>query len=262
MTTLSAYLSIAGSLSRWQAIQAKSPAVATATAYYKAHIGEVKSASDLVKNPRLFNYAMTAYGLGDRVTAKGLMTRAMNEGVLSTTALAVKLHDPNVLAFVKAFDFKDKGSTVASTSAAVQKAVDLYAENALETDQGKQNPGVELALYFQRKAPSIKDAFSILADKKLLKVVQTALDISPMTGAEPIDQQAKLLSAKLKFPDFQDPKKIQAFLSRFAAMYDFRNAGGAATGSPAPNAILADTSQTDGGGGQSLLQSIQSYRAF
>lgn len=208
MTTLSAYLSVAGALSKWQAIASKSPAVSTATAYYKAHIGEAKSAAALVRNPRLFNYAMKAFGLGDRTDAKALMTRAMNEGALSSSALAVKLHDPNILAFVKAFDFKDNGATAASTSAAVQKVVDLYAENALETDQGKQNPGVELALYFQRKAPSIKDAYSVLADKKLLKVVQTALNISPMTGLEPIDQQAKLMSGKIKFADFQDPKKL------------------------------------------------------
>lgn len=261
MTTLSAYLSVARALPKWQAIAAKSTAVATATAYYRAHVGEAKSAADLVKNPRLFAYAMKAFGLGDRTNAKALMTRAMNEGVLSTSALAVKLHDPNILALTKAFDFKDNGATAASTSAAVQKVVDLYAENALETDQGKQNPGVELALYFQRKAPTIKDAYAILADKKLLKVVQTALDISPMTGLEPIDQQAKLLAAKIKPADFQDAKKLQAFLSRFSAMYDVRNADTAAGGSTTTNAILLDATQSaDVGGNLSLLQSLQSYR--
>jgi hypothetical protein len=261
MTTLSSYLSISGSLAKWQSIEAKSAPVATATAYYKAHIGAVKSAADLVKDPRLFNYAMTAFGLGDRTYAKGLMTKVLQQGVATSATLARKLNDPNILAFAKAFDFAGRGATVASTSAAVQNVVAQYAESALETDQGKQSPGVQLALYFQRKAPGITDAYGIMADKQLLSVVQTALNISPMTGLEPIDQQAKLLSSKIKFADFQDPKKLQNFIARFTAMYDYNNAGADAAGGTSTNAILLGAAQgTAGGVGQSLLQSMQSYR--
>ncbi len=262
MTTLSTYLSISRDLPKWQGVQAKAPAVATATKYYQAHIGEAKSGADLVRNPRLFDYAMKAFGLGDRLYAKGLMTRAMNEGVLASGALANKLGDPNVLAFVKAFDFKDKGAGAASTAAEVKNVVALYTENALEADQGKQNEGVELALYFQRKAPAIKDAYAILADKKLLSVVQTALGISPMTGLQQIDTQAAMLGAKVKIADFQDAKKLQTFIARFAAMYDYAN-GTSAAGAGASNAILLDASQgasfatSDSG----LLAKLQTYRA-
>ena len=263
MTTLSAYMAISKDLSKWQSIAARSATVATQTKYFQANIGSVKTAADLVKNPRLFSYAMTAYGLGDRIYAKGLMTQVLQQGASSSTALARKLNDPNVLAFAKAFDFKTSGEATTASTSLVKQVVDLYAENALETDQAKQNPGVDLALYFQRKAPSITSAFGLLADKKLLKVVQTALDISPMTGAQSIDKQAATLSKKIKFSDFQDPKKLQAFIVRFSAMYDSRFGATSASGASSTNPVLLDASGTDLGPAldQSLLQSLQTYRA-
>ncbi len=58
----------------------------------------------------------------------------------------------------------------------------------MEESAGEQNEGVELALYFARKAPSITSAYGILADKNLLKVVQTALGLSEYTSYQDIDK--------------------------------------------------------------------------
>ena len=261
MTTLSSYLSISNSLAKWQTITAQSQAVTTQTNYFKANIGSVKSASDFVNNPRLFNYAMTAFGLGDRTYAKGLMTQVLQQGVTSSTALANKLNDPNIIAFARAFDFAGVGSGVTSSSSLVQSVVGQYTENALETSQGQQNQGVQLALYFQRKAPSITDAYGLLADKQLLSVVQTALNISPMTGVEPIDQQATMLASKINFSDFATPTKLQSFIARFSAMYDYNNATGTGAASTSTNAILLGASQGLGGGlDPGLMQNLQTYK--
>ena len=54
---------------------------------------KAKSAADLVNNPRLFSYAMTAFGLGDRLYAKALMTQVLQQGVGDAKALANKLND-------------------------------------------------------------------------------------------------------------------------------------------------------------------------
>lgn len=230
-TTLSAYLTVANNLSQWQSITAKTPAVQTATQYFQQSIGSVTSAQQLVNNPRLFDYAMTAFGLGDMTYAKGLMEKVLQQGVTSSTALANTLNNPNILAFAKAFDFADNGSATTSSSSLVSQVVNKYIENALETSQGQQDPGVQLALYFQANAPSVTNVYGILADKNLLTVVQTALGISPMTGLEPIDTQAQMLESKLNLSDFQNPTKLQNFIERFAAEYDANNnSPGATTG--------------------------------
>jgi hypothetical protein len=254
-TTLSAYLTVANNLSQWQTIAAKTPAVQTATKYFEQNIGRVTSAKQLVSNPRLFNYAMTAFGLGDRIYAKGLMEKVLQQGVTSSKALANTLGNSNILAFAKAFDFADHGAATTSSSSLVNQVVDRYIENSLETSQGQQDPGVQLALYFRVHAPSVTSVYGILADKQLLTVVQTALGISPMTAAEPIDTQAKMLTANLKLSDFQDPKKLQKFIERFCAQYDANNnQPGATTSNPATTTwTLASLFQTASGSGTAAI---------
>lgn len=262
MTTLSSYLSIARDAARWQSMVAKAPDVALQTRYFQDNIGKTSNAEALVNNNRLFAYAMKAFGLGDRVYAKGLMKQVLQQGVATSTSLAYKLNDPNILAFAKAFDFAKNGAQTTNSPTLVKSVVDQYTRNALESDQAKQNGGVGLALYFQRKAPAITSVYGLLADKKLLQVVQTALDISPMTAVMPIDQQAAMLATKIKIADFQDATKLQTFIARFAAQYDSRYGAASATGSVYSNAILLGASQDTGGIGGSLLQAMQAYRAY
>ena len=147
------------------------------------------------------------------------MKQVLQQGVTSSSALANKLSNPNILAFAQAFNFASNGSATTTSSTLVNTVVNRYTENALDTSQGQQNPGVQLALYFQQNAPNVKSIYGILADKNLLTVVQTALGLSPYTGAEPIDTQYQMLSSKINLSDFKSPTKLQAFIARFSAMY-------------------------------------------
>ena len=83
---------------------AAEPAVKTATAYYEANIGSVKSIGDLVGNYRLLSYALNAYGLGDQINAKGLITKVLEGGVSNPRSLANTLPNSQWKAFVAAFN--------------------------------------------------------------------------------------------------------------------------------------------------------------
>ena len=248
-TTFSTYQTISANLTRWQTITAKTPAVAIASAYYTANIGKVTSIDQLIGNQRLFSYAMTAFGLGDMTNDKGLMRKVLQGGVTDSKALANTLNNPKILAFATAFDFAGKGTAATSQTSATTAVVSSYVEQTLETNQSSQDTGVGLALYFQRKASSITSVYSILADKNLLTVVQTALGISPLTSAQNIDVQAQNLSSKIKLSDFQDPKKVQAFIGRFAAQYDLANSSSAGASTSATGGLSTD-----------LLLSLQGLR--
>ena len=166
----------------------------------------------------------------------------LQQGVTSSTALANTLNNSSIHAFAKAFDFVDNGSATTSSSSLVNQVVNKYIENSLETSQGQQDPGVQLALYFQANAPSVTSVYQILADKNLLTVVQTALGVSPMTGEEPIDTQAQMLTSKLKLSDFQNPPKLQNFIERFCAEYDASNNAPGVTTSSATTTTLTTAS--------------------
>ena len=115
-TTTSTYLSIENNLARYQKMVASEPSVKTATEYYAANIGKVNSISDLVGNYRLLSYALTAYGLGDQVQNKALVTKVLEGGYTSSKALANTLSNPNWAKFAKAFDFVGSGASSISTS--------------------------------------------------------------------------------------------------------------------------------------------------
>jgi hypothetical protein len=257
MSTFTSYLSIANNLGRYQKMTAADPTVAQATKYFQANIGKITSADQFVNNTRLFNYAMTAFGLSDMTYAKSLIKKVLEQGTSQSTALANKLNNPKILALAQAFNFQLNGASTTKTAAATTDVVNKYVMQTLESDQGTRDPGVQLALYFQQNASKITDGYSILADKTLLSVVQTTLGISSYTSAENIDMQAKQFDHLLTYSDFKTPSKVQKFLERFAAQYDLNNP--TATTSNAANLINLATGSTSGFS-TDLLMSLQTFR--
>jgi hypothetical protein len=257
ISTLGSFLQISNNLTKWQKLTAAQPEVSQATSYYQANIGSVKTPADLVKNYRLFSYVLNAYGLGAMTYAKGLIQKVLEQGTGSTNDLAYTLNNPQILALARTFDFAQSGAATTASNAVQTGVVNNYIQQTLEANQAQSDPGVQLALYFRQNAPDITNVYNILADKNLLTVVQTALGISPLTSAEPIDMQANLISGRLKISDFQNPQKLQSFIERFCALYDENNAGSTSSQSQnVPDAVLNDSSSS-GSIGVSLLTSIQ-----
>lgn len=261
MSTFTDYMTIANNLSRYQTMTASDPTVAQATHYFQANIGNVATPDQLVNNPRIFNYVMTAFGLGDMTYAKSLIKQVLEQGTANPKALANTLNNPKILALAQTFNFALYGADTTQTIAATSNVVSQYVMQTLETNQGQQNPGVQLALYFQQNASKITDGYSILADKSLLSVVQTTLGISPYTSVENIDQQAAVFDKLLNYSDFQDPTKLQNFLERFTAQYDFNNPStGTAQGSSTIVSPLLTAAGASAGFSTALLMSIQNLK--
>lgn len=219
-TTLSSYLTIARNFARYQKMVAAEPATKTASDYYAANIGKVKSVGDFVSDYRLLSYALKSYGLSDHISDKALITKVLQGGVDSAKALANKLSDPRWRAFARAFDFIGKGAASVSTDLSISATKNGYVENKLEVEQGESNAGVQLALYFIRVAPTASSAYSIIGDKNLLQVVQTIFRLPAISGSTDIDQQAKIISKLMPIDNLKDPAKLEKLTERFAAMCD------------------------------------------
>jgi hypothetical protein len=260
MSTFTSYMNVANNLTRYQTMTAADPTVAQATKYFQANIASVTTPAQLVNNPRLFKYAMTAFGLGDMTYAKSMMQKVLEQGTSSSTALANTLNNPKILAFANAFNFKLYGTATTQTTAATTDVTSQYVMQTLETNQGSQDPGVQLALYFQQNASKITSGYSILADSNLLTVAQTTLGISSYTSAENIDQQSKQLDSLLNYKDFQSPAKVQTFLERFAAQYDLNNAGSSTSSSTSNVVSATGASSSTTTFSTSLLMSLQSFQ--
>jgi hypothetical protein len=253
-TTTTAYLSVAQNLPRYQAMTAAEPAVKSATAYYEANIGGVALIKDLVGNYRLLSYALDAYGLGDQINNTALITKVLEGGVSNPNSLANTLGDSAWRAFATAFNFAGKGASSISSPSAVETTTNDYVEQQLESDQGAQNVGVQLALYFQRVAPTVTSEYGILADPNLLEVAQTIFGLSPVTSAENLNTQAQTLSQLMPIADLQDPAKLKQLTERFAAMYDLTYGPG--SGATTNLTVAAGNSSSGQSGAAAVLAGV------
>jgi hypothetical protein len=230
---------------------AAEPAVKTATAYYEANIGSVKSVPDLVGNYRLLSYALNAYGLGDQINSKGLIAKVLEGGVSNRKSLANTLPNSQWKALAAAFNFVDSGATPPSSTSAVATTTSDYVEQQLESDQGGQDVGVQLALYFQRVAPTVTSEYGILADPNLLEVAATIMGLPPSAAA---DLQPQTLSELMPVSDLQDPAKLKQLTERFTAMYDATY--GLGSGATSSLTVDSGNSSSEQSGAAAVLASI------
>jgi hypothetical protein len=252
--TTTAYLSIATNLARYQKLEAGQPSVKTATAYYKANIGKVKTVAQFVNNYRLLSYALQAYGLGSQINNKALIKQVLTQGTSNPHALANTLPNANWKAFADAFNFSASSGGAPSSSASVSTTTNDYVEQQLEADQGQSNPGVQLALYFARVAPTVTNSYGILADKNLLQVVQTIFGLAPTASAGQIDEEAKQISKLAPVKDLQDPTKLKSLVERFTAAYDAKY--GPASGATSSLTVDSGNSNTKVSAASSILAQV------
>lgn len=255
LTTTASYRLLAGDMTKSLERAASTPSVERDSARYLERIEKIKSIDDFLSDDRVYTYAMKAFGLGDMVYAKAFMRKALEGGIDDKDSFANSLSDKRYRDFVETFNFARYGETTTVFTRTGQGTVDKYVRQTLEESAGEQNQGVRLALYFQRKAASIDDAYDILADPALLKVVQTALSIPPESGTMDIDRQAALISSRLDLADLKDPAKLAAFLTRFTSLWEIQNP--ATTASPA---TLLIGRPVEAGIGGDLLLSLQNLK--
>ncbi len=255
LSTSASYQLLVRDLTRTLSTTAQDPQVARETSYYKQAIVNVKSIDDFLADDRVFAYAMRAHGLEDMTYAKAFMRMVLEEGIDERDSFANTLTDRRYREFAEVFNFVRYGDTTTAFTRTQQGTVDRYLRQSLEISAGRENEGVRLALYFERRAGDIDTPIDILADRALLTVVQTALGIAPATSALDIDKQVEQLSHRLDVADFKDPQKLSAFLERFTTLWDVSNPRSAPQ---VPN-VLA-TQPLEFGINANLLASLQGLK--
>ena len=196
LNTYTTYRLIAADLPKSIERIRQQPVVERETRYYLENITKVKSIKEFVEDDRLFNYAMKAHGLADMDYAKAFMVKALEGGIDDATT---------------AFTRTQQGT------------VDRYLRQTLEEDAGSTNEGVRLALNFVRNAPDIKTAYDILANTAYAKVVRTVLGLPDSIATADIDKQAAMIMDRIDIADFQDPEKLDKFMTRFTSMWEVSN---------------------------------------
>jgi Protein of unknown function (DUF1217) len=197
--------------------------------YYRNAIADVGSVSELLADRKMVDILLVSKGLDPAKVTNDYLRKIFSSDLSDARSFANTESDPRFAEIVASFNFDKTGHVARLTMVGPQKRDQLletqnnYLQQSLETQQGDANPGVRLALYFQRKAGSITSAYDILADKALAEVFRTTFGLPDALGSTAVDQQAKVVEKYLKLKDLSDPAKLAKLLSRFAVMYDLKN---------------------------------------
>lgn len=199
------------------------------TKYYVQAVSSLQTVDELLQDRKVVRYIGKAYGFKDEELKSAILKRALISNPLDMSSFVNTTSDPRLRSLAAAFNFDADGRALQiPTSAAhdrdeIIRTVDGYLRNSIEADAGERNVGVRLALYFQRKAPTITTAYQILADKALFQVVRTTLGLPETMIQSDIDKQASMITRKLDLADLKDPITLDKFIARFASLYDLSN---------------------------------------
>ncbi|MGQ0564903.1 MAG: DUF1217 domain-containing protein [Gemmobacter sp.] len=198
--------------------------------YFRAKIGGVKTAEQLVSDRRLLKVALGAYGLEGDINNKYFIRKVLEDGTLKDGALANRLADKQYRALSAGFGFGDFSVPRTQLSDFADKTLAAYRTRRFESAVGTQNNDMRLALNAERELPALaaksgSDAtkwFTAMGNTPLRQVLQTALNVPASVASLDLDRQLEIFQAKAEavFGDqglsqFAEPAKVDALVRRF-----------------------------------------------
>ncbi|MBW8854011.1 MAG: DUF1217 domain-containing protein, partial [Bradyrhizobium sp.] len=147
--------------------------VAREAAYYKANIGKVKTVDDLMKDYRLYHYAMKAYGLEDMAYAKAFMKKVLESDLSNPTSFVNKLVDKRYREFAAAFSFNGSATPVAQSEDQTDEMIGLYTAAKKSQVDALAND----SSYYSTEIGNVSSADQLLNNDRLRNYVYSAYGI-------------------------------------------------------------------------------------
>lgn len=207
------------------------PEIKSDEEYFRAKIGNITTAEQLVKDRRLLKVALGAFGLDADIDNKFFIQKVLQDGTLKTGTLANKLADKQYQKMSAAFGFGDFAIPSTKISTFPDKIIEAYRARQFESAIGDQSEDLRLALNAQRELPAIAGKtttsentmwFTILGSAPLRKVFEKALGLPSSIGTLDLDQQLSAFKAKAStqlgssaVSQFTDPAKLEGLVRRF-----------------------------------------------
>ncbi len=227
---------------------------------YQERIQSIDTVKELLADREVLDVVIGAFGLDPEDVTDDFLKQAFGSDLADRKSFVNQQADGRWAELVASFNFDANGNLTRETMGTVQQrgevmeTVNKYLRQTLEETEGASNEAVRLALYFQRAAPVVTDAYGLIADDALMAVFRTTFGYSDEFSNMDVDQQARIIEENLDLADLQDPEKLERFLQRYTAMYDTQNS----VASSSAATILS------GGGGSisaDLLLSLTQLRA-
>jgi hypothetical protein len=234
-------------LPQQQAAFVQSAPVQRATDYFKANIAKATTPEALVKDRRLLEVALGAFGLKDDLNSRAFIQRVLEGGTTKLDALASRLADKRYATLAREFGYGDLGARVKLEGFA-DKIVARYEAQSFQEAVGAQDDNMRLALNLPGGLAEVAKAtanpraqwFSVMGNPPLRAVFERALGLPKSFGALDIDQQLSQLQSRAeaafgtaRVDGFTDPARQEKLVRLFLLRSDAQ----ATNASPAAMAL-------------------------
>lgn len=224
--------------------------------YFRAKIGSVKTADDLMNDRRLLKVALTAYGLEGDLNSKAFIKKVLTDGTLKTDALVNKLSDKQYQKFSAAFGFGDFSTPRTQLSDFADKTLSLYRARTFESAVGETNGDYRLALNAEREMATLAGKsssettkwYGILGSTPLRTVMQTALGLPSSISSMDLDRQVAVFKERAEavfgadtVSQFASGDKMDKLLKSYLLRSEIANYDSQSSGA---NAVLTMLQQT------------------
>lgn len=223
------------------------PEIAREERYFRDRIGKIDRAEELVADRRLLKVALEAFGLEADLPNRYFIRKVLEEGTLTTSALAVRLSDKRYAEFSAAFGFGDLSTPRNKISDFADTLLARWRDRRFEAAVGEQDGDLRLALAAQRDLAQLAQKsgseralwFGVLGNPPLRKVMQVALGLPSSSVRLDLDRQVQLFQDRAEavfgarsVRHFADAQSRERLLQRFVSLSP-TEAAGAAPSSPA-----------------------------
>lgn len=196
--------------------------------YYSATIGKIDNLDDFLSNKRLTDFVLVAAGIDPATVEPGYLRKMFESDLNDPKSFINTEPDTRYRELVASFNFNAEGKVTKPESSiqtrrGLLETEDLYYNQTLEEQEGEENAGVRLALYFRRMASGVGSAYDLLADSALLQVIQTTFSIPKEMASADVDVQYDYINRVIDIKDLHDPEKLEKLLARFTSLYDLEN---------------------------------------
>lgn len=206
--------------------------------YFRANIGNIRSAEELVSDRRLLSFALDAFGLGDDIGNKYFIQKVLEDGTEDSTALSNRLSDKSYKEFSDAFGLGSGQFPKNQLSFFADQIVALNEDNQFEEAVGNVNGDLRIALNLRRELSDIATDsmsetakfYTILGSTPLRTAFETAFRLPSAFASLDIDRQVETLQDRVAssfgeatISQFSDEETTERLVQQFLVQADIQS---------------------------------------
>lgn len=210
---------------------------------FRTRIAGIESAEALIEDDEVYAFVMNAFGLEDRIFAKGMMQKILESDPSDPRSLVNRLTDPRFKELHGALGLHDGGRRL-SDPRRQEEVVDTYLAARFEAGISSQNDVVGAALAFRRAAAEIDNPFDVLKDPEISLVLRRALGLPDAMAKLDIDRQAAMITRRFDLERLSDPDEVEKIVRKFTVISEALS--GVAASRNAAVQLLSDAARGSG----------------